>query len=143
MARFGAIAALLIAAGALAAWAVSCAHARRPVHPRAAQLQADGTEALARGELDRAAGAFALALDYDPRLAEAENGLGLVALRRGDWGRAEERFHAALALNEELAEAHLNLAGLLLRRQELEDALGEARAALAVDPGWGQARLVA
>ena len=85
-------------------------------HPRALALEAAGVAALGRGELESAAGHFALALEYEPRFAEAENGLGLVALRYGDNARAEERFRAALALNEDLAEAHLNLAGLLLDR---------------------------
>src|SRR6516165_9290592 len=118
-----------------------CAHAPSPPRPQAVALQAAGVEALGRGELDRAAGHFALALEYEPRMAEAENGLGLVALRREDWARAEERFRAALALNEELAEAHFNLAGLLMRRDAERDALREARAALAIDPGYADARL--
>src|SRR4051812_19084197 len=120
-----------------------CATVPRRFQPRAVELQSRGVDALGRGELDRAAGHFALALEYEPRFAEAENGLGLVALRRGEWARAEERFRKALALNEDLAEAHLNLAGLLMRREDNADALVEARAALAVDPGYGDARLVA
>ena len=85
----------------LAALAIGCATAPVHLQPRALALQATGVEALGRGELDRAAGHFALALEFEPRLAEAENGLGLVALRRGDWTRAEEGFRAALALNED------------------------------------------
>src|ERR1700722_12510791 len=104
---------LVVSIGALVG---GCATVPRRLQPRALALQAAGVEALGRGELDRAAGNFALALEYEPHLAEAENGLGLVALRRGDWLRAEERFRAALALNEDLAEAHLNLANLLMRR---------------------------
>jgi tetratricopeptide (TPR) repeat protein len=125
-----------------AALAFGCAHAR-PTHERAVALLAEGAASLARGELDRAAGQFSLALDYEPRLAEAENGLGLVALRYGDFARAEERFAAALALDENLAEAHLNLGNLLLRKDRTEEALREYRAALAVDPGYGDARLAA
>jgi tetratricopeptide (TPR) repeat protein len=127
--------------GALSA--VGCAHGPHPLHARAVALQAEGAASLARGELDRAAGQFALALDYEPRFAEAENGLGLVALRYGDWPRAEEHFAAALALDENLAEAHLNLGNLLLRKDRTEEALREYRAALAVDPGYGDARLAA
>jgi len=128
--------------GVAVALAAGCATGAKPLQPRALALQSTGVEALGRGELDRAAGHFALALEFEPRLAEAENGLGLVALKRGDWGRAEERFRAALALNEELAEAHLNLATALLHRDAEADALREARAALAVDPGYGDARLL-
>src|SRR5688572_24372937 len=81
-----------------------CAHGAPGLHPRAAELQAAGARSLAAGELDRAAGQFALALEYEPRMAEAHNGLGLVALRRGDPALAERELEAALALNEELAE---------------------------------------
>ena len=93
-----------------------CATTPARPHARAFALQAAGVDALARGQLESAAGHFALALEYDPHLAEAESGLGLVALRRGDLARAEEDFRAALALNEDLAEAHVNLADLLMRR---------------------------
>src|SRR5436190_13163032 len=110
----------------LVAMTAACATAPARLQPRALALQASGVEALGRGELDRAAGHFALALEFEPRLAEAENGLGLVALRRGDWGRAEERFHAALAINEDLAEAHLNLATVLVHRDDEGGALVEA-----------------
>jgi len=125
---------------AVLAFVLDCAHASAR-HPRAAALQAAGAAALARGELDRAAGQFALALEYEPRLAEAENGLGLVALAYGDQELAEHHFRAALAMDEDLAEAHLNLGGLRLGRHELEDALECFRAALAIDPGYAAARL--
>ena len=115
-----------------------------PAPPAAARAGAagGGRGGAGRGELDCAAGHFALALEFEPRLAEAENGLGLVAVRRGDWTRAEERFRAALALNEDLAEAHLNLAAALVHRDAEADALVEARAALAIDPGYADARLL-
>lgn len=121
-----------------------CAH-RNPamLHPRAVELQAAGAAALARGELDRAAGQFALALEYEPRMAEAENGLGLVALRYRDRVEAERHFRAALALDEDLAEGHLNLGGLLFDDGAYSDALERFRAALAIDPGYTAARLAA
>jgi tetratricopeptide (TPR) repeat protein len=111
------------------------------LNARAVEHQAEGARALARGDLDRAAGLFSLALDYEPRIAEARNGLGLVALARGDRDTAETEFRAALAVNEELAEAHLNLGFLALGRDEVDDALESFRQALAIDPGYGAARL--
>jgi tetratricopeptide (TPR) repeat protein len=134
--------ALVMVAGLAAALTVGCAHTRS-LNAHAVTLEADGAASLARGDLDRAAGQFSLALEYEPRLAEAENGLGLVALRYGDWPGAEERFAAALALDENLAEARYNLGGLFLRHERNEDALREFRAALAIDPGYGDARLAA
>lgn len=121
----------------------ACATAPRPLHARAVELQAAGARSVARGNWDRAAGQFALALEYEPRMASAHSGLGLVALGRGDHATAESRFRAALALDEELAEAHLNLGQVLLGRDEVEEALGHFRQALAIDPGFGGARLAA
>ena len=134
--------ALNVALGALGLVAWGCAHrSASPLHPRAVELQSTGTTALQRGDLDRAAGQFALALEYEPRMAEAENGLGLVALRYHDRSGASQHFRAALALDEDLAEAHLNLGGMLLEDGETKDALVHFRAALSVDPGYGAARL--
>jgi Tfp pilus assembly protein PilF len=133
---------LIVAFSALSLVALGCAHrSTSPLHPRAVELQANGTTALQRGDLDRAAGQFSLALEYEPRMAEAENGLGLVALRYHDRPGASQHFRAALALDEDLAEAHLNLGGMLLADGETKDALVHFRAALSIDPGYGAARL--
>lgn len=131
---------LAVVSGALSL--ADCAHTTAR-QPKAVALQAAGAASLARGALDRAAGQFALALEYEPRLAEAENGLGLVALAYGDRGLAEHHFRAALAIDEDLAEAHLNLGGIRLAQHQLDDALECFRAALAIDPGYGAARLAA
>jgi len=131
----------VVALGAVSALCMpDCAHTNAR-QPKAAALQAAGAASLARGQLDRAAGQFALALEYEPRLAEAENGLGLVALAYGDRELAEHHFRAALAIDEDLAEAQLNLGGIRLGQQQLDDALDCFRAALAIDPGYGAARL--
>src|SRR2546423_13337496 len=61
-----------------------CAHGPRRLNPHAVALGAAGAASLAAGDLDRAAGQFSLALEYEPRMASAYNGLGLVALRRGE-----------------------------------------------------------
>ncbi len=123
--------------------AVGCAGAQKPFHPQAVAFQAEGARAFARGDLDRSAGLFSLALEYEPRMAVARNGLGLVAFARGDKATAETEIRAALSLNEELAEAHLNLGFLLLDKEDVEDALDRFRRALAIDPGFGGARLAA
>jgi tetratricopeptide (TPR) repeat protein len=119
----------------------TCARTPRPFHGKAIELQAAGARSLGQGELDRAAGQFSLALEYEPRMAAAENGLGLVALRRGDQPLARDHFEAALAIDDDLAEAHLNLGSIFLARDELDDALAHFQQALAIDPGFGAARL--
>jgi Flp pilus assembly protein TadD len=121
----------------------ACAHNPRRINPNAVTLQAAGATSLARGDLDRAAGQFSLALDYEPRMAEAHNGLGLVALRRGEERIAEDHFLTALDLDEDLAEAHLNLGSILLGRDQTAAALDHFYQALAIDPGFAAARLAA
>jgi tetratricopeptide (TPR) repeat protein len=120
--------------------AVACATAKANPHAKAVQYQAEGARAYARGELDRAAGLFSLALEYEPRMAEARSGLGLVAYARGDKVAAEQQFKTALSLNEDLAEAHHNLGQLYADRGDFEQAMGSYRQALAIDPGFGAAR---
>jgi tetratricopeptide (TPR) repeat protein len=131
---------LTAALATLAALGAGCASQQKP-HAKAIHFQAEGARAYARGDLDRAAGLFSLALEYDAKMAEAHNGLGLVALARGDKNTAEAKFRRALAINEEMAEAHLNLGFIYLDRGEIEDALTHFRQALAIDPGFGSARL--
>src|SRR3954447_589217 len=121
----------------LAALMGACAHGPRAINPLAVRMEQAGAASLARGDLDRAAGQFSLALDYEPRLAEAHDGLGLVALRRGDERIAEDHFLTALDLNEDLAEAHLNLGSILLARDQVPAALERFQQALAIDPGFG------
>ncbi|HEY0705203.1 MAG TPA: tetratricopeptide repeat protein [Polyangia bacterium] len=118
-----------------------CGHSKPRPNEKANRFQAEGAAAYQQGQLDRAAGLFSLALEYQPNMAEARNGLGLVALARGDKKTAEAQFRAALSLNEELAEAHHNLGELALERGEFDEAMTRFRQALAVDPGFGAARL--
>jgi Flp pilus assembly protein TadD len=132
---------LLVTVVATVLLAAGCGGRQVKPSEKATQFQAEGARAYARGDLDRAAGLFSLALEYEPKMAEARNGLGLVAMARGDTDAAEQQFKTALSLNEELAEAHLNLGYILLDRGDLEDSYTHFRQALAIDPGFGSARL--
>jgi Tfp pilus assembly protein PilF len=135
--------AALVLVGALTMTvALGCAHSQPRTNEKAAKFQAEGVKAYGQGDLDRAAGLFSLALEYDPRMAEARSGLGLVAYARGDKGAAEAQFKSALSMNEELAEAHLNLGTIYFERDEDDEAMTRFRQALAIDPGYGAARLM-
>lgn len=133
---------VLVAAVALVAAApAACAHApaRRP-SPHASQHLAAGIAALAADDLDRAEAELHLALEYEPRQAEAMNGLGLVAMARGDRAGARRWFRAALRANPEMAEAHANLGAVELDAGGAEAALPHLQAALDLDPGYLPAR---
>ena len=89
----------------------ACATAAGGCTPRAVELQAAGVEALGRGELDRAAGHFALALEYEPRLARGgERARPGGACAAGTGPAPRSGFARRWRCNEELAEAHANLA---------------------------------
>jgi len=118
-----------------------CSRTQRPLHPRSIEFQRRGAEALAQSEFDRAAGLFSLALEYEPRLPEAHNGLGLVARTRGDTLLAETLFRRALAINPNFAEAHVNLGWIQFERHNLPLAAQHFSQALAIDPGFPVARL--
>jgi protein O-GlcNAc transferase len=126
--------------GIIVVCTLGCATAKAKPHAKAVEHQAEGARAYARGELDRAAGLFSLALEYEPRMAEARSGLGLVAFARGDKESAEQQFKSALKLNEDLAEAHHNLGRLYSDRGDFAEAMSSFRQALAIDPGFGAAR---
>src|SRR5262245_755153 len=81
----------------------------RKTSPEATDHVAEGVAALERGDLDRAEAELHLALEYQRRLPEALNGLGLVALARGDRAAARGWFEEAVRADDDFAEAHANL----------------------------------
>jgi tetratricopeptide (TPR) repeat protein len=140
---FAAALAPILVLAVLVAGALGCGHAPPRTNEKANRFQAEGVKAYQQGDLDRAAGLFSLALEYQPKMAEARLGMGLVALARGDKVTAEGHFKSALALNEELVEAHHNLGLLDADRGDLDQAMTRFRQALAIDPGFGPSRLAA
>ncbi len=110
------------------------------LHERAREHNAAGIQRLSRGDLEAAAAAFRLALEYNARFAEPYNNLALVAIRRGDDDDAEELLRHALRLNADFAEAWTNLGAIRLRRGDPHGAVSALTEALAIDPGQDGAR---
>jgi tetratricopeptide (TPR) repeat protein len=100
----------------------------------------EGVAALEHGDLDRAEAEFHLALEFEPRLPHALNGLGLVAMERHDREAARGWFSAAVRANDDFAEGHANLGALAVESGDLEGALPHLASALAIDPGYVPAR---
>lgn len=119
--------------------AAACA-ARSPVHPRAAEELARGYRHLDAGDLERAEIAFAHALEFDPDLPEALNGVGVVARSRAHPEEALRAFERAVRIDPDFAEGHANLGEALLALGRQREAEGELRAALAIDPDLVAAR---
>lgn len=104
------------------------------------------TEALRRGDLDRAEQRFQRIADAYPRSAPGPTGLGLVALLRGDLASARAHLEAAVALEPDAVEPRVGLAQVERRQGNLQSALehlfrARARAPQRPDVHAGLARL--
>lgn len=99
-----------------------------------AQLLAQGTEAMQKGDLATAEAAFQHAVTLAPRQSEAHLSLGLLDLRKGEVASAIASLKQAIALNPKLPGAHmfLGIAEYQLGRAEAADT--DLRAELALSP---------
>ncbi len=125
---------------ALTTLALAACAGRAAVHPRAAEEVRRGYAYLDSADPERAAIAFAHALEFDPDFPEALNGLGIVARRAGDLAGARRRFERAVRLAPDFAEGHANLGETLLAGLRDDAAEDELRAALRIDPDLADAR---
>jgi tetratricopeptide (TPR) repeat protein len=110
------------------------------LHESAVLHNGQGIERLTEGDLEGAAAAFRLALEYNGRFSEPYNNLALVAIRRGELDEAEALLRRALLLNEDFAEAWTNLGYVRLRRGDPVQAIAAFEEAIAIDPGQLDAR---
>ncbi len=67
-----------------------------------------GNQAVERGDMQGAMGAFEQALELDPGFAQAHANLVGVYGMAGDFRKAKEHYEAALAVNPKLADLHYN-----------------------------------
>jgi tetratricopeptide (TPR) repeat protein len=80
-----------------------------------------GKAFLDRGELEKAAANFAMALKLAPGEAEAHYKLGSVRMLLSHLDAADSEFTEALRLNPNYAEAHRNIAICLMRQGKLRE----------------------
>jgi len=99
------------------------ARARKEDESNLTLLVNTGTVYLMRGDAASARRAFETALDVDPDLPKAQNGLGVLAAREGRLDEAVERWRRAVELDPRDYQTLYNL-GLTLRRLGRQ---GEAR----------------
>jgi Flp pilus assembly protein TadD len=117
---------------------VGCAPSRPP-HPRAVEEVRRGYAHLAAGDRERAEVAFEHALEIEPALPEAQNGMGIALRLDGRTSAAQAWWESAAAAG--LAEARANLGEALAadgRDGAALEAFGEA---LRVDPDLAAPRL--
>ncbi len=110
------------------------------LHERAVEHNREGIARLAEGDLESAAAAFRLALEYNDRFSEPYNNLALVAIRNGNLDYAERLLLQALRLNQDFAEAWTNLGAVRLRRGDPGEAVAALLEAVRIDPGQLDAR---
>ncbi len=119
--------------------AAACA-GRSAAHPRANEQVLRGYGWIAKEDLERAGIAFEHALQFDPELPEAMNGLGIVARMREDLGTARARFERAVHVDPDFAEGHANLGETLLAMGRDDLAVAALARALSIDPDLADAR---
>lgn len=83
---------------------------------------------------------FIKALESNPDLAEAYQGLGIVFVDLREWIPAREAFEAALRRNPSLARSHLGLGVVATQQGRRNDALHHFKEALRLDPADASAR---
>ena len=117
----------ILAAAAFLLLASACAHGTSARDKDTAVVHSDlGAEAVSAGRAQDAMKSYDEALKYDPDLAEAHLGKGVVyELAFGKLDEAEAEYRKAILLKPTLAEAHNNLGQLLARTGRLEEAVKE------------------
>jgi tetratricopeptide (TPR) repeat protein len=82
---------------------------------------------------------YTRAVQLDPTLAEAYNGLGTVLARQGNLRDAAAYFTQALQLDPRLANAHYNLGNISLQTGQTTEAINQYEQALQIEPDFGDA----
>jgi len=98
------------------------------------QLYRLGEYYKGRVRYDQAIKAYKAALDRDPGLAEAHNGLGVVYSRQGRYGEAIREFHDAIAIAPRSAYLYNNLGYAYLLQGSNERAMEALEEARRLDP---------
>jgi hypothetical protein len=99
------------------------AEAARTRRERARALVRDGGAYLSEGSFEAARKRFLEALEIDPRVPEAMNGVGVTYRMRNDLPAALEWYKKALAVDPDFGDAYYNMACLYALQGEKELAL--------------------
>jgi Flp pilus assembly protein TadD len=83
----------------------------------------DGAAYLNEGNFEQARKRFLAALDEDPTVPEAYNGVGVTYRMRNDLPRALDWYKRALAVDPDFGDAYYNMACVYAMRGEKEMAL--------------------
>lgn len=92
--------------------------------------------AMDRGEIDEALRLVGLALESDPKYAEAYNSAGTYHKAKKQLDEADASFRQAARFKRNYAEAHYNLGTVLSDQDKLEEAVEQYRIALRIQPNY-------
>lgn len=107
--------------------------------PEEAERLRKAQDVARRGEYQEALGEFRALLAENPRLAEAQVGVGEVTLGQGDLRAAQRSYEAAIRADPRNVDALVGLARTHAAAGRPADAIREYRAALAVSPADARA----
>ncbi|HVJ91044.1 MAG TPA: tetratricopeptide repeat protein [Labilithrix sp.] len=93
-----------------------------------------GIAALNAGDINGAKAAFEVAIQKNPKQAEAYHNLGLVMDQMGKKAEAEKNYRKALELSPDLEEPATNLAAILVESARHDEAVSLMKKAIAKNP---------
>lgn len=130
----GRVAACLLALGTVLAGASrASAQARAPDRTTARRHLVDAQTALAAGDAAAARKRLQLALQADPKCAEAYVALGTIDFQSGNTAESIQHYGKAIALQPGSYSGHYNLALAYLRQHRLQDGKAELERAVKLD----------
>jgi superkiller protein 3 len=92
-----------------------------------------------QGELEAAITYYQKAIQLDPKLADAYNGLGVVLYKQGELEAAITYYQKAIQLNPKYAKAYNNLGNALYYQGKLDEAITYYQKAIQLDPKYAPA----
>lgn len=93
-----------------------------------------GIAALKAGDMNGAKAAFEVAIQKNPKQADAHHYLGIVNDQSGQKAEAEKNYRKALELDPTLEESAVNLAAILVENGKFDEAAGLMKKAIAKNP---------
>ncbi|HVH47009.1 MAG TPA: tetratricopeptide repeat protein [Labilithrix sp.] len=105
-----------------------------PAAPTSSDDVNKGISALKAGDMNGAKAAFEVAVQKNPKQADAYHYLGLVNDQTGQKADAEKNYRKALELKPDLDESATNLAAILIEAGKYDEAAGLMKKAIAKNP---------
>lgn len=105
-----------------------------PSAPTGSDDVKNGIAALKAGDLNGAKAAFEVAIQKNPKQADAHHYLGVVNEQSGKKAEAEKNYRKALELSPDLQESAVNLAAILIDTGKFDEAASLMKKAIAKDP---------